>query len=84
MVRKMSPSLEKRVSNWLDRDYRETFMERIQLLFEAEERYEKEGPSVRYGHTLEHILKNITVVLGEGPLAKDGSLSLNTKTRKDV
>ena len=39
MVRKMSPSLKARVDKWMLRDYRETFMERIQLLFEAEEKY---------------------------------------------
>lgn len=79
MVREMSPSLRARVEKWLDRDYRETFMERIQYLFEAEKLYEKEGYSVRYGHTLEHILKNITVVLGEGPIAGEVRMRIPTK-----
>ena len=76
MVRKMSPSLKARVDKWMLRDYRETFMERIQLLFEAEEKYAQEGPSVRYGHTLEYTLRNMTAVLGEGPLAGEVCLRI--------
>ena len=79
MVRKMSASMEQRIQNWFLRDYRETFMERIELVFEAEKLFEKEGYSVRYGHTLEHILKNMTVVLGEGPLVGEVKLRIPTE-----
>lgn len=79
MVRKMSASLEKRIHDWFLRDYRETFMERIELVFEAEKLFENEGSSVRYGHTLEHVLKNMSVVLGEGPLVGEVKLRIPTE-----
>lgn len=78
MVRPMTESLEKRVESWLARDYRETFMERISLVFEAEELFAKEWPSVRYGHTLAHILSHMTIVLGEGPIAGEVRLRIPT------
>lgn len=83
MVRQISTSLKERIDKWFLRDYRETFMERIELVLEAEKLYEGEGNSVRYGHTLEHILSNISVVLGEGPIAGEVKLRIPTKEEEE-
>lgn len=83
MVRQISSSLKERIDKWFLRDYRETFMERIELVLEAEKLYEGEGNSVRYGHTLEHILSNISVVLGEGPIAGEVKLRIPTKEEEE-
>lgn len=83
MVRQISSSLKERIDKWFLRDYRETFMERIELVMEAEKLYEGEGNSVRYGHTLEHILSNISVVLGEGPIAGEVKLRIPTKEEEE-
>ena len=83
MVRQISSSLKERIDKWFLRDYRETFMERIELVLEAEKLYEGEENSVRYGHTLEHILSNISVVLGEGPIAGEVKLRIPTKEEEE-
>lgn len=79
MVRPIDEKMEKRISDWFHRDYRETFMERIRLIFEAEELFKDEGNSVRYGHTLEHVLRNITAVPGEGTIVGEVKLRIPTK-----
>ena len=79
MVRPISSSLQKRIDNWFARDYRETFMERISLIFEAEKLYDGEGNAVRYAHTLQHILENVTPVTGEGPIAGEFRLRIPTE-----
>ena len=79
MVRPISSSLQNRIDNWFKRDYRETFMERISLIFEAEELYAGEGNAVRYAHTLQHILENVTPVTGEGPIAGEFKLRIPTE-----
>ena len=68
MVRPIDERMKKRINEWFQRDYRETFMERIRLIFEAEELFKDEGNSVRYGHTLEHVLRHITAVPGVGTI----------------
>ena len=78
MIRPISQSLQSRIDRWFRRDYRETFMERIELIFEAEKRFEGEAYGVRYGHTLDHILRHITPVTGEGPLAGEVVLRIPT------
>ena len=69
MVRPVSSSLQGRIDKWFKRDYRETFMERIRLIFEAEKLFADEGNAVRYGHTLAHVLEHVTPVTGDGPIA---------------
>ncbi|MBQ6375025.1 MAG: hypothetical protein IJJ45_11155 [Clostridia bacterium] len=78
MVRQISPSLRSRIDRWFRRDYRETFLERIELIFEAEKLFEGEAAAVRYGHTLDHVLRHITPVTGEGPLAGEVVLRIPT------
>lgn len=55
--------LQKRIDQWFQRDTKETFLERIKYTFESEKMFEQEQDAVRYGHTLDYILKNISVVL---------------------
>ncbi|MDD2957765.1 MAG: pyruvate formate lyase family protein [Lachnospiraceae bacterium] len=83
MVRPISASLQHRIDSWLLRDYRETFMERIELVLEAEKLYEDEAYSTRYGHTLQYILENISVVLDEGPIAGAVKLRIPTKQEEE-
>lgn len=73
MVRK---ELQDRIDAWFRRDYRETFMERIELVLEAEKLYGTEEPALAYGHTLEHILQGISL-----PVGKDELLAGSVVTR---
>ena len=73
MVRK---ELQDRIDAWFRKDYRETFMERIQLVLEAEKLYGAEEPALAYGHTLEHILQGISL-----PVGKDELLAGSVVTR---
>ena len=59
-------TLEKRVEANFEQDYRETFMERIERLFEAEELFKEERGAIQYGLTLKHILEGVTPVFTEG------------------
>ena len=76
MVRPVSSSLQNRIDKWFERDYRETFMERIRLIFEAEKLFAEEGNAVRYGHTLAHVLAHVTPVTGDGPIAGEFPLQI--------
>ena len=57
--------LKKQMDEWFDRDYRETFMERIERILEAETLFAGEEGAIQYGHTMAHILDGITVVIRE-------------------
>lgn len=57
--------LEKKLDVWFKRDPNETFMERIKYTLESEKLFEHEQDSIRYAHTLDHILSNISVVIDE-------------------
>ena len=81
MVRSISNSLQRRITNWFDRDCRETFLERIRLVFESEKLYADEPDAVKYGHTLYHILENITPLTGDGPIA--GAVKLEIPTSEE-
>lgn len=59
-------TLSKRIDGWFKKDYRKTFMERIELLLESENMFESDAFAVKYGKTLEHILKGISVFLQDG------------------
>jgi len=61
----VNPKLQDRIDRWFERDYRETFMERIERLFETEILYKDEIGAVQYGHTLQHILEGISVVIND-------------------
>ncbi len=83
MVRPIDERMKKRINDWFQRDYRETFMERIRLIFEAEELFKDEGNSVRYGHTLEHVLRHITAVPGEGTIVGEVKLRIPSKEEEE-
>ena len=68
--------LEEKLDAWFKRDPNETFMERIQYTLESEELFENEQDAVRYGHTLSHILSNISVVI-----EKDMKIAGSVKVR---
>lgn len=57
--------LQEQIDEWFKRDYRETFMERIERILEAETLFGKEEGAVGYGHTLEYVLSGISVVIRE-------------------
>ncbi len=78
----LKESLQKRMDHWFDRDYKETFMERIERVFEAETLFEKEEDGIRYGHTLEHILQGISVVFEEDELLA-GSVVTRIPTKEE-
>lgn len=61
----VAEQLQKRIDEWLAKDYRETFLERIDRIFEAEELFKNEEGAIQYGHTLEHLLSGISVVIKE-------------------
>ncbi|MGI6070204.1 MAG: pyruvate formate lyase family protein [Blautia sp.] len=60
--------LQDRIDAWFLKDYKETFMERIQLVFEAEKLYAEEEAGLAYGHTLQHILNGVSVPIQETEL----------------
>ncbi len=74
-------SLTKRIDSWFEKDYRKTFLERIELTLECERMFEGDPFAVRYGKTLEHILKGISVFLQEGE-AFAGSVKEYIPTRQ--
>ncbi|MDO4523657.1 MAG: hypothetical protein Q4B57_11030, partial [Eubacteriales bacterium] len=55
----------------------------LQLVFEAEKLFEGEGNAVRYAHTLEHILKHMTPVTGEGAIAGEVKLRIPTTEEEE-
>jgi len=57
----MRQNMKKRVQKWLDKDYRETFLERIELLLQSEKMFSDSPYAERYGLTLRHILDNMTI-----------------------
>lgn len=57
----VSAGLQKRINEWFDRDNAETFVERIDKVFESEKLFKDEEAAIAYGHTLEHILNGISV-----------------------
>jgi len=59
----INQKLQDKIDRWFDRDYRETFLERIERLFESESLFKEEKGAVQYGYTLNHILDNISVVI---------------------
>lgn len=61
-----SNTLEKRIEQWLKKDYRMTFAERIRLLFESETMFLDDPFAIRYAKTLQHTLNNISVFVQEG------------------
>ncbi len=61
----LSHSLKNRVEDLFGRDYKATFMERIYKILESELLFKDEPDAIRYGHTLKHVLEEITVVIDE-------------------
>ncbi len=59
----LDKSLEAKIEKLFLRSNEETFMERIKYTFESEDMFAGESDAVRYGHTLQHILQNITVII---------------------
>ena len=49
------------IIEWLGKDYRMTFMERIHLLLDSETQFEAMPYAIRYGETLHYILQNMSV-----------------------
>lgn len=72
----ISKHLEKKLDLWFKRDPQETFMERIQYTLESEKLFEHEQDAIRYAHTLDHILSNISVIIEE-----DMEIAGSVKTR---
>lgn len=62
----MSPDLHEKISQWLEKDFRMTFMERVHLLLESEPLFKDEPYAVRYGHTLAYTLERISVPIQNG------------------
>ena len=79
MVRR---ELKKRIEKWFDRDYRETFMERIDLVMEAEQLYQHEKEGLAYGHTLAHILESISQPLEDSELLA-GAVAMRIPTEEE-
>lgn len=63
MVTVVERYLKEQIDEWFERDYRETFMERIERILEAETLFANEEGAVQYGHTLEYVLSGISVVI---------------------
>lgn len=59
----MAVNMKKKIDEWLRKDYRLTFMERVRLLIESEQKFKNDPPAICYGKTLEYILNNISVVV---------------------
>lgn len=74
--------LEKKLDVWFHRNPDETFMERIQYTLESEKLFEGEQDSIRYGHTLEYILSNISVVI-EADMKIAGSVKVRLPEAKE-
>jgi formate C-acetyltransferase len=62
----LKQALKDKIDRWFQKDYRETFLERIWLLLESETLFACQPDAVRYASTLKHILEGVSV-----PLAGD-------------
>ena len=67
---------KEKIDSWLEQDYRETFMERIDRILEAEVLFRHEEGAVQYAHTLDYILSGISVLIKE-----DEHITGSVKTR---
>ena len=74
--------LREQIDEWFERDYRETFMERIERLLESETLFAGEEGAIQYGHTLEHILSGISVVLRENERIA-GAVKMRIPTKEE-
>lgn len=74
--------LEKKLNEWFERNPDETFMERIQFTLESEDLFKNEQDAVRYGHTLNHILSNISVVI-EDDMNIAGAVKVRLPSEKE-
>lgn len=74
--------LEKKINDWFKRKPEETFMERIQYTLESEKLFEQEEDAIRYGHTLDYILSNISIVI-ENDMNIVGSVKLRVPEEKE-
>ncbi|ONI42983.1 hypothetical protein AN396_00025 [Candidatus Epulonipiscium fishelsonii] len=79
----LSELLQNKIANLFKRDNRETSMERIKYTFESETLFEHESDAVRYGHTLEHILKNISVII-DNDMQIMGRVAMRIPDEKEV
>ncbi len=53
-------SLQQRIDNWFEKDYRSTFMERVRLIAEMDSMFVDQPKAVRYGNTLKYMLERIS------------------------
>ncbi|NLZ61255.1 MAG: hypothetical protein GX904_00485, partial [Acholeplasmataceae bacterium] len=54
------------IDRWFDKDDELTFFERITLQQEGEEKYLDEPFAIRFGHILEHVVSNMSIIINEG------------------
>lgn len=79
MVKK---ELQNRIDQWFERSYKETFMERIERVLEAEKLYAEEEQALAYGHTLAHILEGMSLPV-DGTELIAGSVNNRIPTDKE-
>ena len=60
---RLSDTIRRKVETLYQKDYRLTFWERIQYLLASEHLFEKLPYAVRYGRTLDYILRRISLPL---------------------
>lgn len=78
----LNKDLQDRIHQWFKRDYRATFLERIELLFKTEKLYQDERPAIAYGHTLKYILDGISKPLDDCELLA-GSVVVRVPTKEE-
>ncbi len=57
--------LSEKINNWLNKDYRETFYERVEYMMESEPLFKDFSHPIRYGKTMKYIMDRISVPVYE-------------------